>query len=121
MVCAGCDEVVRHNPSKLLSLTTTTTAVLQHFFGDDPGEPVPEENFWTLRCKGRLTEADIPTIWLDVTPSGLTIAHLHHPPFFTGQMPFLSTNQQCQSTEGKALKALPLTSQTILTLTLKLN
>jgi len=121
MVCAGCDEVVRHNPSKLLSLTATTTAVLHHFFGDDPGEPVPEENFWTLRCKGRLTEADIPTIWLDVTPSGLTIAHLHHPPFFRGQMPFLSTNQQCQRTEGKALKALPLTSQTILTLTLKLN
>jgi len=25
---------------------------------DHPGEPVPEENFWTLWCKGRLTEAD---------------------------------------------------------------
>jgi len=28
-------------------------------FRDHPGEPVPEENFWTLWCKGRLTEADI--------------------------------------------------------------
>ena len=28
------------------------------FFRDHPGEPVPEENFWTLWCKGRLTEAD---------------------------------------------------------------
>jgi len=44
-----------------------------------PGELVPEENFWTLRCKGRLTEADTPTIRLGDTPSGLTSAHLHHP------------------------------------------
>jgi len=31
-------------------------------FGDHPGEPVPEENFWTLWCKGRFTEADTLTI-----------------------------------------------------------
>jgi len=42
------------------------------------GEPVPEENFWTLWCKGRLTEADTLTIRLGATSS----AHLHHPPFF---------------------------------------
>jgi len=41
---------------------------------------VPEENFWTLWCKGRLTEADTQTIRLGATPSGLTSAHLHHPP-----------------------------------------
>jgi len=41
---------------------------------------VPEENFWTLWCKGRLTEADTPTIRLGAAPSGLTSAHLHHPP-----------------------------------------
>ena len=55
----------------------------------------------TLWCKGSLTEADTLTIRLDTTPSGLTSAHLHHPPpFFTGWMPFLPPNQQCQSTEG---------------------
>jgi len=43
---------------------------------------VPEENFWTLWCKGRLTEADTPTILLGANPSGLTSAHLHRPPFF---------------------------------------
>jgi len=43
------------------------------FFRDHPGEPVPEENFWTLWCKGRLTEADTPTIRLGATPSGLTV------------------------------------------------
>jgi len=46
-----------------------TTTVLQHFFRDHPGEPVPEENFWTLWCKGRLTEADTPTIRLGGTLS----------------------------------------------------
>ena len=42
------------------------------------GDPVPEENFWTLWCKGRLTEADTPTIRLGATPSGLTSAHVQH-------------------------------------------
>jgi len=80
--------------------THTHITVLWPFFQDHPGEPVPKENFWTLWCKGRLTEADTPTSWLGATPSGLTSAHLHHPPiFFTGR-PFLPPNQQRQSTEG---------------------
>jgi len=54
----------------LNSLTTSPP-----FFWDHPREPVPEENFWTLWCKGRLTE----TIRLVAIPSGLTSAHLHHP------------------------------------------
>ena len=66
----------------IISLMNTTT-VLWPFFRDHPGEPVPEENFWTLWCKGRLTEADTPTIRLGATPSGLTSAHLHHPPLVT--------------------------------------
>jgi len=82
--------------------THTHTTVLRPFFRDHPAEPVPEENFWTLRCQGRLTQADTQTIRLVATPSGLTSAHLHHPPFFTCRMPFLPPNQQCQSTEGKS-------------------
>ena len=58
-----------------------TTAILRPFFRDHPGELVPEENFWTLWCKGRLIEADTLAIRLGATPSGLTSAHLHHPPF----------------------------------------
>jgi len=38
-----------------------TSPVLWPFFHDHPGELVQEENFWTLWCKGRLTEADTPT------------------------------------------------------------
>jgi len=60
--------------------TTTTTTILRPFFRDHPGEPVPEENIWTLRCKGRLTEADTLTIRLGTTPSELTSAYLHHAP-----------------------------------------
>jgi len=74
--------VVSHSHIPFLSLTYTTTTVLRPFFQDHPGQPVPEENFWTLWCKGRLTEADTPTIWLGATPSGLNSAHLHHPLIF---------------------------------------
>ena len=98
-----------------------TTTILRPFFRDHPGEPVPEENFWTLWCKGRLTEADTPTIRLGTTParlfflffcttySGLFVCFKNKtelnwtstiPPFFTGWMPFLPSNQQCQSTKG---------------------
>ena len=86
---------------ELMGDGNTLTTVLRPFFWNHPGEPVPEKNFWTLWCKGRLTEADTLTIRLGTTPSGLTSAHLHHPPiFFTDRMPFLPPNQQCQSTEG---------------------
>ena len=74
--------------------------VLRPFFRDHPGEPVPEELFWTLWCKGRLTEADTLTIRLGVTPSALTIAHLHI-------LYFLQTGcSSCRPTNNvKALKA----------------
>ena len=52
-----------------IGITTTTKTVLWPLFRDQPGELVPEENFWTLWCKGRLTEADTPTTWLGGTPS----------------------------------------------------
>jgi len=102
------DRVTRHTAmhqsSTCIYIPTTTPRHHNRFtalFRDHPGELVPEENFWTLWCKGRLTEADTLTTWLGATPSGLTSAHLHHPPiFFTGWMPFLPPNQQHQSTEG---------------------
>jgi len=56
----------------------------QPFYGpfrDHLVEPVPEENFWTLWCKGRLTEA-LTNHLAGATPSEPTSAHLHHPPIF---------------------------------------
>jgi len=78
------------------------TTVLRPFFGDHPGEPVQEENFWTLWCKGRLTEADTDhlaerhSIRTNKCPLPSSLQ------FFTGRMPFLPPNRQCQSTEGLA-------------------
>jgi len=54
--------------------TTNITTLLRPFFPDYSGEPVPEENFCTLWCKGRLTEADTTTIRLGATPSALPAA-----------------------------------------------
>ena len=99
-------EAKRHHlPHSRASEQLNKYDLLQAFYGlffrDHPGEPLPEENFWTLWCKGRLTEAGTLTIRLGATPSGLTSAHLHHLPiFFTAQMTFLPPNQQCHSTEG---------------------
>jgi len=96
-----CTHVYAQLLSRFSLACHTHTTVLRPFVQDHPGEPVPKENFWTLWCKGRLTEADTLTVRLGATPSGPTSAHLHQPPpFFTGQMPFLPPNQQCQSTEG---------------------
>jgi len=98
MICSATLCVAGTQRVRLQNSTrSTTTTVLRPFFQDHLCEP---ENFWTLWCKERLTEADTQTIRLGATPSGLTSAHLHHPPFFTGRMPFLPPNQQYQSTEG---------------------
>jgi len=77
---SGHTDTHTHTANWLLHTTTTTATVLRPFFRDHPGEPVPEENSWTLWCKERFTEADTLTIRLGATPSGLTSAHLHHPP-----------------------------------------
>jgi len=69
-----------HIPNSRAFNTTTTTTVLRPFFRDHPGEPVPEENFWTLWCKRRLTEADTPPIQLGATPSGLSSKQCPPPP-----------------------------------------
>jgi len=51
----------KRGSSNVVWTSITTTTILRPFFWDNPGEPVPEENFWTLWCKGRLTEADTHT------------------------------------------------------------
>jgi len=80
---------------------TTTAAVLRAFYQDHPGEPMPEKNFWNLCCKGRLTEADTPTMWMGTTPSGLTSAPSTIPHFLQARCP------SCHPTNSvKALKAI---------------
>jgi len=83
----------------------TITTVLRPFFRDHAGEPMPEENFWTLWCKGRLTEADKLTIWLGATPSRPTSAHLHHPPhiFWQARCPSCGPTNSIKATIKGAL------------------
>ena len=76
-------------PSKLQQLickgrlttttTTTTTTILPPFSGTIRASLCQKRHFWTLWCKGRLTQAYIRTVRLGATPSGLNSAHLHHP------------------------------------------
>jgi len=75
-----------------------TTTILRPFLRDHPGEPVTEENFGTLWCKGRLTEADTTSRRHCIQTNQCPPPPCPH--FFTGQRPFLPPNQQCQSTEG---------------------
>jgi len=84
-----------------LAQTHRHTTILRPFFRNHPGEPVPEEDIWSLWCKGRLTEAHI-----DHSAGRHSIRTNQCPPppspIFTRRMPFLPPNQQCQSTEGLA-------------------
>ena len=79
-LCLGARQQCQKISNNMTTHTHTHTTFLLPFFRDPPGEPVPEENLWTLWCNGRLTEADTLTIRLGATPSGLSSAHLHHPP-----------------------------------------
>jgi len=44
--------------------------------------------------EGKIMEAEVPTVRMGATPTGLMMPHPHNSPrFFTGQMPFLPPNQ----------------------------
>jgi len=52
--------------------------------------------------QGKIMEAEVPTVQVGTTPTGLMAPTPPQPPrFFTGQMPFVPPNQQRQSTEGR--------------------
>jgi len=49
--------------------TATTTTVLRPFFRDHLGESVPDENFWTLWCKGEINRrTHRPSGWVPLHP-----------------------------------------------------
>jgi len=72
------------NFTNIFGVTTVPQPLYGHFSGTTWVSQCEKRTygFWTLWCKGRLTEADTLTIRLGVTPSGLTNAHIHHPPIF---------------------------------------
>jgi len=51
--------------------------------------------------QGKIMDAEVPTVQVGATPTGLMVPYPYNPPrFFTGRMPFLPPNQQRESTEG---------------------
>jgi len=50
--------------------------------------------FWVLSCKWKITEADTPTIWLDASPSGLSVPQPPSFQTFLHRMPFLPQPSQ---------------------------
>jgi len=74
--------------------THTHTRVLRPFFRDHPGEPVPEENLWTLWCKGKINRGRHSEHLAGC--HSIRIKQYPPPPsrnFFTGRMPFLPPSQ----------------------------
>jgi len=64
------------------------------------------KNFWTLWRKGRLKEADTPTIRLGATPSGLTSATSTIPPYFLqAGCPSCHPTNSVKALKATALKA----------------
>jgi len=63
-------------------ITTTPQPFYGPFSGTTQVSRCQKRTSGLLWCKGRLTEADAQTIPLGATPSGVTSAHLHHPPIF---------------------------------------
>jgi len=68
--------------ANILDMIITNSTTPQLFYGPFSGTTRVSQCQKRLWCRGKLTEADTPTIRLGATLSGLTSAHLHHPPFF---------------------------------------
>jgi len=83
-----------------------TITVLRPFFQEHPGEPVPEENFWTFIVQGKINwgrhtdhqdrRHSIRTNQCPPPPSPLFL--------FTDRIPFLLPNQQRRCSEDKTRK-----------------
>jgi len=84
----------------MTSFTTTPQPFYGRFSGTTRVSRCQKRNFWTLWCKGRLTEqTHRPSSWAPLHPDQ-PVPTFTIPPFFTGRIPFLPSNLQCQSTEG---------------------
>jgi len=84
-------------------ITTPHHNCLTVLFPGPPGWASTRRELLNFMVQGKINrgrDTDHPAGRHSIRYSGLTSAHLHHAPVFTGQMPFLPPNQQCPSTEG---------------------
>jgi len=75
-----CKDVFVFTFTRYHIISNTHATILRPFFRDHPGELVLVENFWTLWCKGTLTEADTLTNRLGATPSVVRANQCPPPP-----------------------------------------
>ena len=73
------------------------------FNGHFPGEPVLAGVYWSKGWWKWWWQLDYWSYKSCKAPVKSSPPRNQHPVFFTGRMPFLSPNQQCQSTEGKKI------------------
>jgi len=78
--CYLAASVVEYIPSISWLDAMYTHKHTQPSTAEPPGWAGARRELLEFMVQGRLTEADTPTIRLGATPSGLTSAHLHHPP-----------------------------------------
>jgi len=71
-----------------------------HFNSHFPGEPGLVGIYWSKGCWRWWWQLDYWSYKSCKAPAKSPPTN-QHPVLFTGRMPFLSLNQQCQSTEGK--------------------
>ena len=96
-------DTVYYSPG---STTTTPTQTFYGPFSGLSGWAGARTELLDFMVPGKINRGDIPTIRLGATPSGLSSAHLHHPPIFllAGCLPAAQPTeskhwQQCNETE----------------------
>jgi len=93
--------------------TTTTTPVARPLFQDNLGEPVTEKVKTSLALNETRDGGVSEWQWYQLNHTQTictslqtdTTATPHHSILFTRRTLFLTPNQQCQSNDGRALKA----------------
>ena len=88
---------VSHPPT----LCTVSNSFSLHFNGHFPGEPGLAGVYWSTGWWRWWRQLDYWSYESCKAPVKSSPPTNQHPVLFTGRMPFLSSNQQCQSTEGK--------------------
>jgi len=97
----SCSYAAHTHPRTHARMHTHTHNRVTAFFVGPPACASARRELLDFMVQGKTNRGRTQTIRLGATPSGLTIANLHHAPiFFTRWMPFLPPNQWCQSTEG---------------------
>ena len=100
--------------------TQSLTTLSLRFNGHFPGEPGLANVYWSKGWWRWRWQLDYWSYKLYKAPV-ISSPTNQHPVFFTGRMPFLSPNQQCQSTEGKISHYMDLLTPSSPTLSLTTN